>query len=215
MPDTAPFFEALRLQPHWEAVADAFARQYFSRRYVVGVHVRHGNGEPGHFKHASRQIKDLRLFTSNFERYLRACHPRVDPVIFVSTDSDVVIDALADRFPGQVVSRRQWRPAADAGCALHLAHEHPAGRHAHAADAAIDMMLLRRCDIPLALVPASTRRLNWNTHVGLSGFPVIANQANENFQILIVEDEFKLWGRWLARRPRYREFDDAPVSLPG
>ena len=89
---------------------------------------------------------------------------------------------------------------------LALSHLNPRGPESHIIDAFVDMYLLLHCDVPLALTPASARRNNNHSHVGLSGFPIIAAHLNSEFRYLILEDELE------KESTGYEIFDDFPIE---
>lgn len=141
------FIRALRLRPPFLDQQDSFLDRHFSGKKVIGVHVRHGNGERGHFRQAGRSIADMSSLIEMVKRII-APYANSETTLFLATDSQLVIDAFRLVFPN-LVTREQWRPAPDAGGNLHLGSECPQGEVANAANAWIDMNLLACCDVTL------------------------------------------------------------------
>ena len=120
MADAIPFFGSLRIRPEWKTVIDHFVSANFENHFVIGLHVRHGNGEDGHFSFANRNIKRIDVFLENFEKYVNEYHADKNNIkLFVCTDLNVVLEMLASRF-SHIITRKQWRPDTNAGCALHF-----------------------------------------------------------------------------------------------
>ncbi|MDA4846344.1 nodulation protein NodZ [Hoeflea poritis] len=139
------FIRGLVMKPHFEHQIADFLEQNFSGRRVVGVHVRHGNGESGHFQNAGRSISDLDHLIQDIKtklyRYLKDNY-----TLFLATDSPAVLDGF-QRNSLKYVARKQWRPPADSGASLVKGSECPDGEVVNAANAWIDMYLLGCCDV--------------------------------------------------------------------
>jgi hypothetical protein len=151
-------YRSLRLLPQWEVKVSAFYQNYMSGQPVVGIHVRHGNGEGTYRDHfRGREIKDFTSFmdalAAKISRY--AC-PRFGKnyTVFLCTDSDDVVSAMKNRLDS-VVSRPIWRPAPGEGIDFDHAHKRPVGGIGSAADALIDMQLLAKCDVVLSTTASS------------------------------------------------------------
>jgi nodulation protein Z len=148
-PGTVPerFLRQLKLRKDYQEVVERFRRTYFQGKCVVGLHVRHGNGEKGDFSEKRRQIADLGRLLEHFEHKVTGAlkAPLTELAVFLCTDSDVVVTEAGRRIPN-LITRPQWRPQADTGCSLQLGHLCPGGAIENAANAAIDMFLLGSCD---------------------------------------------------------------------
>lgn len=156
-------YQSLRLQPQWEAEVSTFYQDHMSSQPVVGIHVRHGNGEGRYRDHfQNREIEDFRLFMDSLtEKILRYASQRFGKnyKVFLCTDSDEVVSAMESRLES-VVTRRIWRPAPGEGVDFDHAQKRPDGGIGVAVDALIDMQLLAKCDVVFA-----TRESSFTRHI--------------------------------------------------
>jgi hypothetical protein len=141
------FIRNLRLRLPFREFVEGFLGEHFEGRKVMGVQVRHGNGEQGDFQDRERSITDMGVMIEHVKSVLEPHHDE-GTALFLTTDSQLVIDAFQPHFPNLVV-REQWRPAPYAGNSLHLGRECPDGEVVNAANAWIDMYLLGCCDVTL------------------------------------------------------------------
>jgi hypothetical protein len=111
------------------ARVDAFAREHFAGRPVVGVHVRRGDAL------ASRRAEQHRVSSDEAFAEAMAAEVARDPAIrfFLSTDCDKTQRAFAERFPGRVVFTPKEFPES-------VLDAPKRGQ----ADALVDMLLLSR-----------------------------------------------------------------------
>jgi hypothetical protein len=148
-PNSIPhrFIRQLVLRREYRGIVQEFKRRHFGGKRVVGIHVRHGNGERGDFAEKQRQIADLSKLLDNVERAITTSMKATlgEISVFLCTDSDIVVAEVEKRIPN-LITRPQWRPQANTGCSLHLGHLCPGGKIENAANAAIDMFLLGSCD---------------------------------------------------------------------
>ena len=132
-------------------------RSFFRDKIVVGVHIRHGNGEKGHFVNKSRQIIDLKAYLNQILTAVSKDErlSSEENWLFLATDSDIVINCAKEMFP-RVITRDQWRPPVGSGNALHLGSCCPEGPIHNAANAMLDMFILGSCSL-LAIVDDVTK----------------------------------------------------------
>ena len=144
-------YTSLRPLPHIQHEIDNFYSTHMSNTPVIGVHIRHGNGEEKVRQHFSRRvIADLdTLLGSLLERINKIAEKQCykDYRIFLCTDSDTVKQALSKKFP-QVISRNIWRPQADTGMDFDQITSAQQGVQS-AVDALIDMQLMSMCDVAI------------------------------------------------------------------
>lgn len=138
---TRALFKSIRPLPHLLERIEGFRRAHFLRdRKVVGIHIRHGNGE----KLGKRRQK---LAAAPPESVVDRCRRVVDslaladPVVFLCTDSPVIRNQFESAFPRLCHSGTQL--GASGSGRLHR----PSRGLPGAESAVIDMWLLSRCDI--------------------------------------------------------------------
>ena len=150
--DAQRLYQSLKLRSQWESMVTDFYRANMANQPVIGVHVRHGNGEGlyrDHFK--KREITDLNTFVALISDKIKRCASRRFRdayTVFLCTDSDDVVSAMEPNFPS-FVSRRIWRPKPGEGVDFDQAFTRPDNGVGAAADALIDMQLLAKCDVVL------------------------------------------------------------------
>jgi hypothetical protein len=154
------FLAELRVKEPFATELRRFRDEHFNGHAVMGLHVRHGNGERGDFVEKRRVIADL-------DRYLRAAAKAAGGVkrtlglpsirTFLCTDSDLVVERARPLIP-DLVTRAQWRPTVGTGGSIHLGAACPDGEVTNAANALIDMYLLASSDYlayPVSELPVS------------------------------------------------------------
>ena len=152
------FFQALRLQPEIWSRIKQFRERNFTTSPIIGVHVRHGNGEElmrDDFK--PRVIVNLEGFVEDVEgRILNYVRQRcVAPwTLFLATDSDIVIEAFSKRFKN-IVYQKCWHPQPGKGIAPDSSYQHPSGPLGPAIEALVDFYLLSYCDVAITTRPTS------------------------------------------------------------
>jgi predicted O-methyltransferase YrrM len=145
------FLSELRLKPKYWNQVKSFHKKFLSKRPVIGVQVRHGNGEnsPDFLER-----KAIKMETKKFVDQLKAMIVKEGKRfkgnydVFLSTDSKVMIDAFKKAIPSVIV-RKKWLPPPGAGPVHKLAIELAPNPEKSAADALIDMYLLSFCDVLL------------------------------------------------------------------
>jgi hypothetical protein len=143
-------YRGLKLKPQWADTVSEFYEKHLRDRPVIGLHIRHGNGEEmsrRHFK--GRVIDDPHRFTQHLAEKIH--HFALSKfgrnfTLFLCTDSNDVVETLESCFRW-FVSRPIWRPATGEGVDFDHAYKRSDGGIGAAADALIDMQLLAKCDI--------------------------------------------------------------------
>jgi hypothetical protein len=119
------------------------------RKPVIGVHLRHGNGEEKFTSDFSnRVIENVDAFIRDVAERIRRHGAGKYPSgfdILLCTDSPLVCEAFKRFFP-DVITRAQWRPKTGEGTSFDQSYNHPLGPEATAVDAIVDMYLLSFCD---------------------------------------------------------------------
>jgi len=152
------FFQALRLQPEIWSRIKQFRDRYFTTRPIIGVHVRHGNGEQLMRDHFRRRV------IVNFEGFVEDVEARIlnyvrhryvgSWTLFLATDSDIVIEAFSKRFKN-IVYQKCWHPQPGKGIAPDSSYQHPSGPLGPAIEALVDFYLLSYCDVAITTRPTS------------------------------------------------------------
>jgi len=142
-------FQALHPRAFIQKDIDYYYKKYMLGKKVIGVHVRHGNGEEKkteHFK--SRVIKEFKTFIAKLIESIEnqgISKFNGSYSVFLCTDSDLVSKALIEKFPELLLSP-SWKPPIDAGIDFDNSYSHPDGPVAVAASALVDMYLLAKCN---------------------------------------------------------------------
>jgi len=156
-------YKSLKLKPQWATMVSDFYDAHMSTQPVIGVHVRHGNGEGSyrdHFK--SREISGKNEFIkllANKIHSLATKRFKQGYTVFLCTDSDDVIELMQPLLPS-LVTRRIWRPPSGHGVDFDHAYKHSSGGLMSAINALVDMQLLAKCDAVLM-----TRWTSFASHV--------------------------------------------------
>lgn len=149
-------YGSLRVRPRLATLISEFHQAHMTDRPVIGVHVRHGNGEGrfrDHFK--NREIRGFPGFIESLvDKIRRFAADRFGGrcTVFLCTDSDEVVRAMEPSFDS-LVSRRIWRPAPGEGIDFDHAYKRADGGEEAVVDALVDMRLLAKCDAVLMARP--------------------------------------------------------------
>lgn len=151
-------YSGLKPLPVWTSRIAEFAQKNMHGRNVIGVHIRHGNGE-GQFRSLfqDREINDFPDFVSSIAAKINHYgnrHFGGDYTTFLCTDSTEVIEALEPLVP-KLVTQEMWRPEPGQGVDFDHGYKRPGGGLETAATALIDMMLLAKCDVVMMTRPSS------------------------------------------------------------
>lgn len=151
MDDAKQLYQAIKPLPQWKSIADGFAADHFSERPILGVHIRHGNGEGDFRNHfIKRTIQNMDEFIDIIIRKIKRYgqqHFNNDYTLLLCTDSILVIDAIKPHF-SDFVTRPIWRPEPGTGMDFDAVYQEDRGLES-AVNALIDMLLLAKCDTVL------------------------------------------------------------------
>lgn len=140
----------LRPRAEWRKEAESFYAESMRGLPLIGLHIRHGNGEGNFRSHfRRREITEYDAFMEQVAQVVKHYGARRfngNYTVFIATDSDHVIGFLKSRFP-RLVTRSIRRPSE--GCGVDFDHAYRGGTGSgirSAADALVDMLLLAKCD---------------------------------------------------------------------
>jgi hypothetical protein len=143
------FLSSLKLKPkYWKEVKN-FQKEFLLKRPIIGVHIRHGNGEKcPYFIKRGGLINDLSKFLKKIRNIIieegKQFNGNYD--VFLCTDSSIVVDEFKKLIPS-IIFREKWMPPINTG-PVHVVAKNMALNHEKcAADALIDMYLLSFCDV--------------------------------------------------------------------
>ena len=150
------FLSHLELKPPFRDRFDNFKQEQFSGKSIIGLHIRHGNGEKGDFANKKRQITELDQKIDLILEHIESLSIDlgVDFSVFLCTDSDIIVEKLNERL-SDLITREQWRPPVGSGISFELGQDCPDGEIENAANAAIDIFLLGSCHYIASLEPIS------------------------------------------------------------
>ena len=145
--ESRAFMGALEPLPVFADEIDRFAERYLAGRYVIGVHVRHGNGGSvmAHAAAWRRPSEVLDRLRRCVESCVRALEERGDQpvVVLVCTDSAVIEKYVRERWPNVVCRPKPFRRVGEGE--LHLGPCAWQGLQ----DAVAEMFLLAKSDVLL------------------------------------------------------------------
>lgn len=109
------FYTDLRQRFRGASQVAEFRHRYFEGKTVIGVHIRAGNGETGHFNRRRRSVGDLDTWLNNLVEGLlkqKKLHSLPDTVLFLATDTPSMIDKLGNLLKDEmpVITFNQTRP---------------------------------------------------------------------------------------------------------
>lgn len=142
---TKDFYNAITLVPEVQKLVDDFAEEHFGTSPVLGIHIRHGDGEVGHFARVGRRLKHPDKVVNKIVvkvRELQSATP--DLKVFLATDSLDMYDLIKEQVP-EVIFHMGWRPPRNSGGHRRVAKSKRVDPAKVLYDAAVDMWLLARC----------------------------------------------------------------------
>ncbi|GGK69889.1 nodulation protein NodZ [Amphritea balenae] len=146
------FYSELKLRPEIQRQVDQYSEKFFKECPVIGLHIRHGNGEEkvrDHF--SSRTINDFNSFIDNLVLKIKKIAKQQEYScykVFIATDSDQVVNAVKEYIP-ELLTREIWRQETDQGVDFDGAFGSPEEGINVAANALIDMYLLANSDVAI------------------------------------------------------------------
>ncbi|QHP73103.1 nodulation protein NodZ [Bradyrhizobium sp. LCT2] len=172
-------FRSIKPRPEIQARIDAVYREHFEPYSVIGIHVRHGNGEDimGHTPYWADPERALRQVFDAIDKARGLPHAK--PVrAFLCTDSALVLEKVSTRFPDVFTIPKRFQ-APQAG-PLHNAALGAEGGFS----ALIDMYLLARCDTVIRFPPTSA----FTRYARLHAPRVIEFDLNDPSRLVLIEE---------------------------
>lgn len=172
-------FQSIKPRSDIQARIDSVYQEHFKGHSIVGVHVRHGNGEDimGHTPYWADPELALQQVCTAIHKAKALPHPR--PVrVFLCTDSAQVLDRLSGVFPDLfTIPKRFLAPQAGP---LHSADLGADGGFS----ALIEMYLLGRCDTVIRFPPTSA----FTRYARLFVPQVIEFDLNDPNRLILIEE---------------------------
>ncbi|PVE20904.1 nodulation protein NodZ [Microvirga sp. KLBC 81] len=172
-------FRSVKPRSEVQARIDTIYREHFIGHSVVGVHVRHGNGEDimGHAPYWADPELALRQVCTAIYKAKALPHPR--PVkVFLCTDSVLVLDQLSELHPDLFTVPKRFQ-AHQAG-PLHNAELGVDGGFS----ALVEMYLLGRCDTVIRFPPTSA----FTRYACLSVPRIIEFDLNDPSRLILIAE---------------------------
>ncbi|GAB5554775.1 MAG: nodulation protein NodZ [Saprospiraceae bacterium] len=144
------FFKQLTFKSKWVQVANDFADIKFENKPVIGLHVRHGNGENimGHTPYWEEVNQSLSFCCQLLEK-CKTLYAKKPYVIYLATDSVVVEQEILSLFPETIVYPKQHRKPGSG--ALHRENNDPKALQ----NSLIEMLLLAKSELLIRFPPGS------------------------------------------------------------
>ncbi|WP_283814547.1 nodulation protein NodZ [Bradyrhizobium sp. SBR1B] len=171
-------FRSIKPRPEIRARIDAIYREQFEPYSVIGVHVRHGNGEDimGHAPYWADTERALRQVCNAIQRAKALRHEK--PVrAFLCTDSALVLQWISKRIPDVFAIPKQFQTA-QAGPLHNGAFGAEGG-----VSALIEMYLLARCDTVIRFPPTSA----FTRYARLFAPRIIEFDLNDPSELILIE----------------------------
>ncbi|BAF89809.1 nodulation protein Z [Azorhizobium caulinodans ORS 571] len=144
------FYDHLIVNQYVRQEVDRVYAERFLGNVVIGVHIRHGNGEDilDHDRYWCEENAAMNLVAHKI-REERRKFPFRSTKIFLCTDSPAVSEWFRREMPGLFATEKEFRQRGEGE--LHSAHFGLGG----AVAALVDMQLLSRCDVLIRYPPTS------------------------------------------------------------
>ncbi|WP_080140013.1 nodulation protein NodZ [Bradyrhizobium sacchari] len=173
-------FRSIKPRPEIQARIDTIYREHFEPYSVIGIHVRHGNGEDimGHAPYWADAERALRQVCNAIDKARGLAHAR--PVrAFLCTDSAVVLEQVSAIFSDVFAIPKQFQ-APQAG-PLH----NPSFGAEGGFSALTEMYLLARCDTVIRFPPTSA----FTRYARLFVPRVIEFDLNDPSRLILIEQD--------------------------
>ncbi|WP_082641353.1 nodulation protein NodZ [Bradyrhizobium yuanmingense] len=172
-------FRGIKPRAEIQARIDAMYREHFEPYSVIGIHVRHGNGEDimGHAPYWADAERALRQVCTAIDKARGLPHAK--PVrAFLCTDSALVLEQVSTMFPDVFAIPKQFQ-------APHAGPLHSAALGAEGGVSALtEMYLLARCDTVIRFPPTSA----FSRYARLFAPRVIEFDLNDPSRLILIED---------------------------
>ncbi|QHO77758.1 nodulation protein NodZ [Bradyrhizobium sp. CCBAU 051011] len=172
-------FRSIKPRPEIQARIDALYQEHFEGRSVIGVHVRHGNGEDimGHTPYWADPELALRQVCTAIDAAKALSH-RGPVRVLLCTDSAQVLHKLSGLFPDLFTIPKRFQ--ADQAGPLHSAALGADG----GISALIEMYLLGRCDTVIRFPPTSA----FTRYARLFAPRIIEFDLNDPSRLILIDE---------------------------
>jgi len=155
--ETKPFFDALKLQPQFQALVDNFAEQHFKNKTVIGLHIKYYDKTMPKSNHTQHWL-DPQVSLNQIKEKITEIISRIEKgnyIIYLATDSAIVQDFLKEHFENIVSFSKEFKI------------EFTKSQHLKLTDnavtaALVEMFLLAKSDILYRFPPSGS----WFSHYG-------------------------------------------------
>ncbi|ESW76755.1 MULTISPECIES: nodulation protein NodZ [unclassified Mesorhizobium] len=178
-------FQSVKPRSEIQTRINAIYQECFEGHSIIGVHVRHGNGEDimDHAPYWADPEFAVRQVCTAVDKAKALPHPK--PVrLFLCTDSAQILDHLSARFPDLLTVPKHFRSDQDGP--LHTAALGMDG----AISALVEMYLLGRCDTVIRFPPTSA----FTRYARLFVPRVIEFDLKEPSRLILIEDSQRISG---------------------
>ncbi|WP_439373334.1 nodulation protein NodZ [Bradyrhizobium sp. DASA03120] len=175
-------FRSIKLRSEIQARIDAIHHEHFEGRSIIGVHVRHGNGEDimGHRPYWADPELALQQVSTAIQTAKALPHGKPTRV-FLCTDSQKVRDQVSAMFPEVFTISKRFQ--ADQAGPLHSAELGADG----GSSALIEMYLLGRCDTVIRFPPTSA----FTRYARLVVPRIIEFDLNDPTRLILIDEPHK------------------------
>lgn len=155
------FYQGLRSRFHLKHVVDSFRREHFTTNAtVIGMHIRAGNGEKGHFTSRNRAIANETEWTRNVVDQLLQAGWGPSPILFVATDTPSMVVSLRKLLDGAMKVITHNQKARQPGTGVMFGERGKVVNTGKSClggweNSVIDMILLSHADVVVAARPSS------------------------------------------------------------
>ncbi|OKO73152.1 MULTISPECIES: nodulation protein NodZ [unclassified Bradyrhizobium] len=175
-------FRTIKPQSEIQARIDGIYQECFEGHSIIGVHVRHGNGEDimGHAPYWADPELAFRQVCTAIYKAKALVHPR--PVrVFLCTDSALIVERLSGIFPDLFTIPKRFQ-------SLQAGPLHSAALGAEGGvSALIEMYLLGRCDTVIRFPPTSA----FTRYARLFAPRIIEFDLKDPTRLILIEESSK------------------------
>ena len=158
------FYKGMRERFRFQDKVENFRKKTFTNHTVIGMHVRAGNNETGHFEKKNRGIRDLDSWLQNMVKHVQElgslAPAEYPPLLYIATDTQSILTSFQEALKGimPVVEYPQQRAKEGGGVIFGAQGDVSSeGRGCLLGwvNAMVDMSLLSHADVVVAARPSS------------------------------------------------------------
>ena len=158
------FYKGMREGFRFQDKVENFRKKTFTNHTVIGMHVRAGNNETGHFEKKNRGIRDLDSWLQNMVKHVQElgslAPAEYPPLLYIATDTQSILTSFQEALKGimPVVEYPQQRAKEGGGVIFGAQGDVSSeGRGCLLGwvNAMVDMSLLSHADVVVAARPSS------------------------------------------------------------